>query len=77
MPAKLPRPLPKCDVQSDRYPDDDYYIEQWKRTILNRIDREWGCDVKIWHDEYCGLPEWDPFTNRCAEHSPDNGGWNA
>ena len=75
---KLPRPLPPYDVNSDSYPNDDYYIEQWKRTILNRIDREHGCDaiVNVAFDhpqmlevrEYCGLPEHDPFTNRCWDH---------
>lgn len=61
----------------DAYPTDDYIRTLGEINILNRIDQEWDCDVKIWHDEYCGVPEWDPFSGRCAEHSPDNGGWNA
>jgi len=74
---RLPRPLPVYDVNSDRYPDDDKYIEQWKITMLNRIDQEWGCDFIIgttytmFHNvvEYCGLPEHDPFTDRCWSHA--------
>lgn len=66
------------DVNSDSFPNDDYYIEQWKRTILNRIDREWTCDEIIHDDEYyasgygyCGVREHDPFTDRCWDHTPD------
>ena len=78
---KLPRPLPVCDVNSDRYPDDDYYIEQWKITILNRIDRIWPCERILYTHmeegrivgyEYCDMPEHDPFTNLCWDHTPGN-----
>lgn len=34
MKTNLPRPLPVYDVNSDRFPIDDYWIEKWKRTIL-------------------------------------------
>jgi hypothetical protein len=72
--ARLPRPLPPYDVNTDRYPDDDRYIEQWKITILNRIDQEWPCNqVLISSDpspEYCDMPEHDPFSNRCLDHGP-------
>ena len=79
---RLPRPLPVYDSKSDSWPTDDYYIEGWEVTQLNRIDQEWGCDVIIetgpmfYENDFCGLPEHDPFTDRCADHSPDNGGWN-
>lgn len=71
---RLPRPLPPYDVNADRYPDDDHYIEQWKITMLNRIDKEYGCDFILnWNvregpTEYCGMPEHDPFTNKCYHH---------
>lgn len=76
MSARLPRP-PKYDVNTDSYPDDDYYIEQWKRTMLNRIDQESGCVHLVMESpeagpDYCGLPEHDPFTNRCWDHTPGN-----
>lgn len=74
--SRLPRSLPPYDVNTDRYPDDDMYIERWKVTMLNRIDQEYGCDMIIGFSidgtEYCGLPEHDPFTNRCWDHPPGN-----
>lgn len=55
---------------------EDYLIEHWKRSILNRIDQEWTCDAIIGRNYlvsgipvYCGLPEHDPFTNRCRDHT--------
>ena len=77
---RLPRPLPMYDVNSDWFPNDDYWIEKWKTSILNRMDREWGCDAIVDMSEpglfgfpiYCGVPEWDPFTNRCWDHTTGN-----
>ena len=59
-------------------PSDDHNVYEGRRRILNRIDQGWGCDaiVNATFDhpqiEYCGLPEHDPFTNRCYEHTPGN-----
>lgn len=53
-------------------PDDDSAVYKGRRFILNRINQEWGCDAFIRTDhaeyEYCGMPEHDPFTNRCYHH---------
>jgi hypothetical protein len=60
------------------WPTDEYALEQWKISMLNRIDQEWGCDVILNKDEifypaeYCECPEHDPFTNRCWDHTPGN-----
>jgi hypothetical protein len=58
----------------DRYPNDDFVIEHWKRNILNRIDREWGCSFVYMVDQdgthHCEWPEHDPFSNRCYDHTP-------
>lgn len=55
-------------------PDDDAAVYWGRRTVLNRIDQEWGCDaVLISSDpspEYCGEPEWEPFSHRCYDHTP-------
>lgn len=60
-------------------PDDDSAVYEGRRLVLNRIDQEYGCDAII-HDGplhelvemYCGLPEHDPFGNRCWDHTPGN-----
>jgi hypothetical protein len=55
-------------------PDDDSAVYEGRRLILNRIDQEWGCDARISFlkdgPEYCGVPEWEPFSNRCYDHTP-------
>lgn len=66
----------------DLWPTDDYAIERAHTDALNRIDQEYGCDaiVNVAFDhpqcleimEYCGLPEYDPFSNRCWDHTPGN-----
>jgi len=60
-------------------PDDDSAVYEGRRLILNRIDQEYGCDCIIARAiadptqyEYCGLPEHDPFTDRCWDHTPGN-----
>jgi len=58
-------------------PDDDSAVYEGRRLVLNRIDQEYGCDEVIGISfgtkphgiEYCGLPEHDPFTNRCWDHT--------
>lgn len=76
--------MPTTDITNDcdAYPTDDHNRTMGEIEVLNRIDQEYGCDRIIGYsqwsgNEYCGIPEWDPFSGRCAEHSPDNGGWNA
>lgn len=57
-------------------PEDDCRLQVKRTEILNRIDQEYGCDFILcphgdgmWTPtEYCGLPEHDPFTNRCYHH---------
>lgn len=55
-------------------PDDDYMIEDQKIRILNRIDQgeDYGCGLitRITLDgvECCGLPEHDPYSDRCLYH---------
>lgn len=59
-------------------PDDDSAVYAGRVEVLNRIDQEYGCDEIIDMDRnfpygnlepvYCGLPEHDPFTNRCYHH---------
>jgi hypothetical protein len=57
---------------------DDVLIEGpegWKIRVLNRIDEEYGCDVSIDRDcngvtVFCEIPEWEPFSNRCYDHTP-------
>ena len=72
--------MPTVDTQP-YLPDDDSAVYEGRRLVLNRIDQEWGCDVVVmsyggWNlgepTEYCGLPEHDPFTNRCWDHTPGN-----
>lgn len=56
--------------------------ETEKVEILNRIDQGYECDEIVDMDRnfpygylemvYCGLPEHDPFTNRCWYHTPGN-----
>ena len=62
-------------------PDDDSAVYEGRRRILNRIDEgaEYGCSHIIYdgplHElqpEYCELPEHDPFTDRCWDHTPGN-----
>lgn len=56
-------------------PEDDSAVYEGRRLVLNRIDQEYGCDKVITYNnyfngsEYCGLPEHDPFTNRCRDHT--------
>jgi len=72
--------MPTVDTQP-YLPDDDSAVYEGRRKVLNRIDQEWTCDQIIgrqftgdrtWGPEYCGLPEHDPFTNRCWDHTPGN-----
>ena len=66
----------------DRLPSDDYALVSHEIVYLNRIDQEWGCDEIVDMDRnfpygnlepsYCGLPEHDPFTNCCWDHTPGN-----
>jgi hypothetical protein len=62
----------------DRLPEDDHSLYTQQIAYLNRIDQEWTCDHQLsWNGEwgvpeYCGLPEHDPFTNRCWDHTPGN-----
>jgi hypothetical protein len=57
-------------------PYDDSAVYEGRRLILNRIDQEWQCDEiigtsHIFHvPDYCGLPEHDPFTEKCWYHGP-------
>lgn len=65
------------DRWADRAEADDFTIQEGRRLILNRIDEEWGCDQVVWMDSnagpvYCGLPEWEPFSRRCYDHTPGN-----
>lgn len=59
-------------------PDDDHAVYEGRRKVLNRIDEsaEYGCSHIVWENtdgpEYCGLPEHDPFTDRCWDHTPGN-----
>jgi len=58
-------------------PSDDSAVYEGRRKVLNRIDQEWGCvhlvmDSPEAGPDYCGLPEHDPFTNRCWDHTPGN-----
>lgn len=63
----------------DRLPEDDHDLVSQEIAYLNRIDQVWTCDAII-HDgplyalveQYCGLPEHDPFTARCWDHTPGN-----
>lgn len=57
----------------DAYPIDDDIRVCTEINALNRIDQEWGCDKIVgwcrWSgNEYCGMPEHDPFTSRCYHH---------
>lgn len=65
----------------DEYPDSPVTFlpltEKEKVDTLNRIDQEWQCNHLVMdsHEsgpDYCALPEWDPFTNRCWDHTPGN-----
>jgi hypothetical protein len=61
----------------DRLPNDDYTLVSQEIGYLNRIDQEWLCVHLVMDSyesgpDYCGLPEHDPFTNRCWDHTPDN-----
>jgi hypothetical protein len=63
----------------DLWPDDDKTTEDHKIAYLNRIDQEWGCAAILYYPAdpygqhtYCGMPEHDPFTNRCRDHTPGN-----
>lgn len=48
--------------------------ESEKIEVLNRIDQEYPCNYIVWVNkdgpEYCEIPEWDPFSNRCFAHTP-------
>ena len=64
-----------CDP--DAYPTDDHDRTMGEIKVLNRIDQEWLCTkyLGIFDDcqpDYCSLPEHDPFTNRCWDHTPGN-----
>ena len=66
----------------DRLPSDDYTLVSQEIEYLNRISQEWTCDEIVGMDRnffygnlepvYCELPEHDPFTNRCWDHTPGN-----
>ena len=70
--------MPRYDTQP-YLPEDDSTVYEGRRLVLNRIDQGWTCDAIIYDgplhtlvEQYCGLPEHDPFTNRCWDHTPDN-----
>ena len=71
--------LMKMVNDPDRLPEDDHSLYTQQIAYLNRIDQEWTCDEVIQfipgtynEPEYCGLPEHDPFTNLCRDHTPGN-----
>lgn len=59
----------------------EWHEELSRIQTLNRMDEQYGCDFVVMPDpvngqhDYCGDPEWHPFTNRCAEHIPGEGYW--
>jgi hypothetical protein len=68
---------PTDTVADPPLPYDDSAVYEGRRLILNRIDQEWPCSAIIYDGplhalvkEYCGLPEHDPFTEKCWDHGP-------
>ncbi len=65
-------------VQSDPdvWPDDEYELDLYRIEILNRIDEAVGCTVRLDYGlrssepHYCGIPEWEPFSLKCYDHTP-------
>jgi hypothetical protein len=60
---------PFSDISFPPLPYDDSAVYVGRRRILNRIDQEWPCRAQL-PDGLCGLPEHDPFTEKCWYHGP-------